>query len=190
MNTGKTESRTGRREKRVVSFSESDSEADEPSSSSRGKVGDGVFLKSIVESSENEELESEIRVEIHSGDQVNGVNNQTDESESGGIEMTKMMMVMIVTMTMMKTIMVRVVTTMKMMAGIGMETPFSRHTAIYPPLHGHLHINKHGWWVHRGETGNQTAPVTDGDDKTPENGSSLGNTHQESTGSPSDEPRD
>ena len=79
--TGKTESRTGRRGKRVVSFSESDSEADESSSSSRGKVSGGVTLRSIVESSESEEL-NEIRVEIHSGDQVNCVNKQTDESES------------------------------------------------------------------------------------------------------------
>ena len=75
-------------------------------------------------------------IQKRTSDQVNGVNNQTDESESGGIEMTKMMMV-------------RVVTTMKMMAGIGMETPFWRHSATYPTLHGHLHINKGGGCIEK-----------------------------------------
>ena len=185
VDTGKTESRTGRREKRVVSFSESDSEADEPSSSSRGKVGDGVFLKSIVESSENEELESEIRVEIHSGDQVNGVNNQTDESESEAKDAED---------------------------DDGDDSDddededdadeggdhdedgrYRDGNAILEALDDlpnppRAPPHKQRWWVNRGETGNQTAPVTDGDDKTPENGSSLRtNTDQESTGSSSDE---
>ena len=73
---GKTESQTDRRERRKVSFS------DEPTSSSRGKVSDGVTLRSIMESGKKEASETEIRVELHSGDQANGVNNQTDESES------------------------------------------------------------------------------------------------------------